>query len=114
MRVGFMPLAVSSSVTSRPNLASPSRMVQQLREAFPESCPYRYTILVRHPSDKRSDLGINFRPAQVLWPRAQAPEQTKASPMPGDNGFRFDDDQDVNPCRPKPTEENPKYSILGS
>ena len=71
-------------------------------------------ILVRHPSDKRSDLGINFRPAQVLWPGTQAPEQTKASPMPGDNGFRFDDDQDVAPCWPKPTEQNPKHSILGS
>jgi hypothetical protein len=34
--------------------------------------------------------------------------------MPGDNGFRFDDDQDVAPCRPKAAEQNPKDSILGS
>jgi hypothetical protein len=34
--------------------------------------------------------------------------------MPGDNGSRFDDDQDVAPCRPKPTQPNPKYPILHS
>ena len=34
--------------------------------------------------------------------------------MPADNGFRFDDDQDVAPRRPKPAEQNPEYPILGS
>jgi hypothetical protein len=34
--------------------------------------------------------------------------------MPGDNGFWFDDDQDVAPSRPKTAEQNPKYSILDS
>lgn len=34
--------------------------------------------------------------------------------MPGDHGFWFDDDQGVAPCRPKPAEQNPKYSILDS
>ena len=34
--------------------------------------------------------------------------------MPGDNGFRFDNDQDVAPCRPKPAQQNPKYPILDS
>ena len=34
--------------------------------------------------------------------------------MPGDNGFRFDDNQDVSPCRPKTAEQNPKYPILDS
>ena len=34
--------------------------------------------------------------------------------MPGDNGFWFDDAQDVAPSRPKPAEQNPKYSILDS
>ena len=34
--------------------------------------------------------------------------------MPGDNGFRFDDDQDVAPCRPEAAEQDPKYSILDS
>jgi len=34
--------------------------------------------------------------------------------MPGDNGFRLDDDQDVPPCGPKAAEQNPKYSVLDS
>jgi hypothetical protein len=34
--------------------------------------------------------------------------------MPGDNGFWFNDDQDVAPRRPKPAEQNPKYPILHS
>ena len=32
--------------------------------------------------------------------------------MPGDNGLWFDDDQDVVPCRPEPTEKYPKQPIL--
>ena len=50
----------------------------------------------------------------ALWARAKAPEQPKASPMPGDNGFRFDNNQDVTPCRPEAAEQDPKYSILDS
>ena len=34
--------------------------------------------------------------------------------MPCDNGFRFDNDQDVAPCRPEAAEQDPKYSILDS
>ena len=34
--------------------------------------------------------------------------------MPTGNGSRFDNDQDVSPCRPKPTQQNPKYPILDS
>ena len=34
--------------------------------------------------------------------------------MPGDNGFWFDNDQDVAPSMPKTAEQIPKYSILGS
>ena len=32
--------------------------------------------------------------------------------MPADNRFWLYDDQDLAPCRPKPTEQDPKYSIL--
>jgi hypothetical protein len=71
-------------------------------------------ILLHHPPDESSNLGIDYWPAQALWPRAKAPEQTKASSMPSDNGFRFDDDQDVAPSWPKPAGQNPKYSILDS
>jgi hypothetical protein len=31
--------------------------------------------------------------------------------MPSDNGFRFNDNQDLAPQRPKPAEKNPKHSI---
>jgi len=41
-------------------------------------------------------------------------EQSKASSMPGDNGFWFSDDQDVAPSRPKTAKEKPKDSILDS
>ncbi len=34
--------------------------------------------------------------------------------MPGDNGFWFDDNQDVAPRRPKPPDQNPKHPILDS
>ena len=34
--------------------------------------------------------------------------------MPGDNGFRLDDDQDAAPCRPKAAEQNPTSPILDS
>jgi len=34
--------------------------------------------------------------------------------MPADNRFWLDDDQDSAPCRPKPTEQNPKHPILDS
>ena len=71
-------------------------------------------ILLHHPLDQRSNLGIDLGSARALWARAQAPEQPKASPMPGNNGFWFDNDQDVVPCRPKAAEQNPKHSILDS
>ena len=69
-------------------------------------------ILFHHPLDENSNLGIDLWPAKALGPRLKAPEQPKASPMPGDNGFWFDNNQDVAPCRPKAAEQNPKYSIL--
>jgi len=69
-------------------------------------------ILVRHSPDESSHLGIDLWPARALGPRSKAPKQAKASPMPGDNGFWFDDDQDVAPCRPKTAEQNPKYPVV--
>jgi hypothetical protein len=71
-------------------------------------------ILVHHPQDESSNLGIDYWPAKALWPRAKAPEQPKASPMPDDHGLWFDDNQDAAPCRSKAAEQNPKYPILDS
>jgi len=55
-----------------------------------------------------------FWSALVFGTGSNAPEQPKASPMPCDNGFWFDNDQDVAPCGQEPAEQNPKYSILDS
>jgi hypothetical protein len=60
------------------------------------------------------NLGIGLRSAQAFGARSQAPEQSKSRPMPGDNGFWFNDDQGFGPARPEPTEQNPKYSVLDS
>ena len=71
-------------------------------------------ILVHHFPDESSNFGIDHWPTRALWARAKAPEQPKASQMPGDNSFWFDDDQDAAPGRPKTAEQNPKYSIRDS
>ncbi len=74
------------------------------------SAPAR--ILVRHSPDESSNLGIDLWPAQALWTRSKAPEQPKASPMPGNHGFWLNDDQDVAPRRPQTAEQNPEYPIV--
>jgi hypothetical protein len=61
-----------------------------------------------------SNLGIDSWPADLFGTRSQAPEQSKARSMPGDNRLWFDNDQDVAPCRPKAAEQDPKHSILDS
>jgi len=50
-------------------------------------------IFVYHPANESSNLPIDHWPAHLLGARSQAPEQAKASSMPGDNRFWFDDDQ---------------------
>ncbi len=69
-------------------------------------------ILLHHPPNENSSLGIDPWPAKPLGPRSKAPEQSKAGPMPRDNGLGFDDDQDVIPRRPEPAEKCPKQPIL--
>ena len=39
---------------------------------------------------------------------------TESQPDARRQQFRFDDDQDVAPCRPDAAEQDPKYSILDS
>jgi hypothetical protein len=69
----------------------------QCEGAQANTCPYQQI----HPS-RIQYIGIDLWPAKALWPRSKAPEQTKASAMPGDKGFRFDDNQNVASCGPKP------------
>ena len=71
-------------------------------------------MLLRHPPDDRSNLGIDLWLATTPSLRAEAPEQTKASTMPSDQGFGFHKDEGLAPCRPKAAEQNPKYSIPDS
>jgi hypothetical protein len=65
-------------------------------------------ILLYHPMDESSNLGLDLWPAEAPWARSQAPEQPKANPMPGDNGIWLNDDQGIAPCRPKTAKQNPK------
>ena len=58
-------------------------------------------IFLHHPLDDGSNLGIDYWPAKVLCLRSKAPKQTKPCSMPADNGFWFDDEQDVAPTRPE-------------
>jgi len=69
-------------------------------------------ILVHHPLDESSNLGLDLWPAEAPWARSQAPEQPKASPMPDDNSIWLNDDQGIAPCRPNTAKQNPKESIL--
>lgn len=71
-------------------------------------------ILVYHPLVECSKLGIDLGSAATLCLRSKGPEQTKASPVSADNGFRFDDNRNVSPRRPKAAEQDPKYAILDS
>jgi hypothetical protein len=68
-------------------------------------------MLLLYPPDESSNLRINYRPAEILMPWSKAPEQTKAGAMPRDNGFWFDDYQDIIPFRLEPAEQNPKHPI---
>ena len=69
-------------------------------------------ILVRHAADEGSNLGIELWPARALCTRSKAPEQTKASTMPGDDSLWLNNNQGIAPRRSEPTEQNPKYAIL--
>jgi len=63
-------------------------------------------MLLRHPPDDRSNLGIDLWLASPPSLRAVAPEQTKASTMPSDQGFGFHKDEHLAPCRPKAAERS--------
>jgi hypothetical protein len=56
-------------------------------------------ILVRDSPDKSSHLGIDLGLPRLLG-RDRRRGATKASPMPSDNGFWFDNNQGVAPCGP--------------
>jgi len=71
-------------------------------------------ILFHHQLDESPNLGVDYWPTKALGSRSNAPEQTKARSMPGDNRFWFNKDQDVAPCRLEPAKQNPKHSISPS
>jgi hypothetical protein len=49
-------------------------------------------IFLNHLPNDSSNLGIDSRLAEMLWSGSKAPGQTKASAMPGDYGFRLNND----------------------
>ena len=84
----------------------------KFQELSVNSGPAPGGILKRHASDHGSRLSIELWPACSLCPRSKPPEQAKTSPVPGDDGLWFDDDQDASPCRPEAAEQNPEHPIL--
>jgi hypothetical protein len=52
---------------------------------------------LHHPPDENANISIDIGPAEAFAARSETPEQTKACTVPGNNSFRFDDNQDVAP-----------------
>ena len=68
-------------------------------------------IFSGHSSDQIPDLTCNSRPAPVPSPALQSPEELEAHPMPGNDGFRLDDNEHLGPVSPYPGKEDPEQSI---
>jgi hypothetical protein len=72
-------------------------------------------ILLHHPPDESSNLGIGLWPARgVFGFDRRRQNKRKPARCQATHGFWFDDNQDVAPCRPKAAEQSPEYSILDS
>jgi hypothetical protein len=57
-------------------------------------------VLARHPTDQLSNLFVDLRTSNRCL-RLPAPIETKASSVPFDDRFGFDDDQDLPPIFPE-------------
>ena len=108
---GLVPGIKSQEIPGNSSLGD---VEAELKELTVNSWSAPGRILAHHPLDESSKVGIDLWPAEAPWARSQAPEQTKASPVPADNRFRFDDNQNVSPHRPKAPEQDPEYAILNS
>ncbi len=68
-------------------------------------------ILSGHSSYQIPDLTCNSRPAPVLLPTFQSPEELETHSMPGDNGFWLDDNEHLGPVSTYLGKEDPEQSI---
>src|SRR5215831_6353082 len=64
-----------------------------------------------HLPDQGSNLRASLGSTAALLPGNPGPKETEASPMPGDDGLGFYDDQHLAPVLPALGEQNPKETI---
>lgn len=70
-------------------------------------------IFNAHCSNQFANFFGNRWPARLAASNLPTPEQPEAFPVPGNHGFRFDDDQRTSPIGPNFTNLNPEESISG-
>ena len=64
-----------------------------------------------HLHDQGSNLRASLGSTAALLPGNPGPQETETSPMPGDDGLGFYDDQRLAPILPSFGEQNPKETI---
>src|SRR5215510_11700946 len=69
-------------------------------------------ILFRHLADQGANLLGDLRPATARS-RMPAPVETETSPMPADDGFGFDNLEDIHPAGPATRQGSPEEPVQG-
>ena len=62
---------------------------------------------------EEGDSDRNERSPRLAAPHLPGPEQSKAGPMPGQDGFRLDDGQRCAPVAPEAGEADPQEAVAG-
>jgi len=68
-------------------------------------------IISAHRADKLTDILGNPGPSRLAAPAFPGPKQSESCAMPGDDCFRFNNDDCRAPLRPKSKEPNPEKSV---
>jgi hypothetical protein len=68
-------------------------------------------IVFAHGADEITNILGNPGPSRFAMPAFPGPKQSESFAMPGDDGFRFNNDKGRAPMRIKLKEPNPKESI---
>jgi len=71
-----------------------------------------WILAAQHPDQLANLLGDRWATGFAAA-NLPSPEQSEAFPVPGNHGFRFDDDQRTSPIGPNFTYPNPEESISG-
>ena len=101
-------LAVADSVLRHSCLR---RLVAKVSEFRLDSWGSPERILPRHATDESPHLGIDLRSTDLAEPRLPPPVQPEALPMPTDDRFRLDDDEDGAPIRPEAGQPSPEDPV---